>query len=64
MSVIVDFKDGGTWRQLGPFTTDRDGEITYRFRPRGWHPTAFRVTFLGTANLVGDSLVVDVGYAD
>jgi len=61
--VMVDFQDGNSWRQLSELVTDRAGEITYLFRPKGWHPTAFRVTFLGAANLVGNSLVVDVAYA-
>jgi hypothetical protein len=61
-AVILDFKDESGWRQLGQLTTDRAGEIAYRFRAQGWHPNAFRVTFVGVANLAGDSVVVPVTY--
>ena len=62
-SVVLDVKVKGTWWELATFTTNAAGEVTYRFRAKGWRPTAFRLTFVGAANLAGSSLVVPVAYA-
>jgi hypothetical protein len=62
-TVVLDYKDNKGWWQLAELSTDKDGEISYRFRPKGWTPTAFRVTFTGVANLAGATLTVPVGYA-
>jgi hypothetical protein len=61
-TVVVDYEDAGGWYELATVTTARSGEIAYRFRPSGWKPTAFRVTFVGAANLAGAPLVVPVAY--
>jgi len=62
-AVVLDVQVKGGWYELGTLRTDGAGEIAYRFRPKGWRPTAFRLTFAGAANLSGASLVVPVGYA-
>jgi hypothetical protein len=61
-TVVVDYKDATGWYELVTVTTSKDGEVVYRFRPTGWKPTAFRVTFAGAANLAGASVVVPVAY--
>jgi hypothetical protein len=61
--VVLDVQVKGGWYELGTLRTDGAGEIAYRFRPKGWRPTAFRLTFAGVANLSGASLVVPVEYA-
>jgi hypothetical protein len=61
-AVVVDYKDSSGWYQLATVATSTHGEIAYRFRPSGWKPTAFRVTFAGAANLAGASVVVPVVY--
>jgi len=61
--LVLDVQVKGGWYELGTLRTDGAGEIAYRFRPKGWRPTAFRVTFAGAANLSGASLVVPVAYA-
>ena len=61
--VVLDVQVKGTWWELATLRTDAGGEVSYRFRAKGWKPTAFRLTFAGTANLAGSSLVVPVAYA-
>lgn len=62
VTVVLDYRDKDGWWQLGELTTDLQGEIAYRFRAKGWRPTAFRVTFVGAANLQGASVLVPVRY--
>jgi hypothetical protein len=62
-SVVLDVQVKGTWWELATLLTNAAGEVTYRFRAKGWKPTAFRLTFAGAANLAGSSLVVPVAYA-
>ena len=61
-AATLDVQVKGVWYQLRELRTDGAGEIAYRFRPKGWRPTAFRVTFAGAANLSGASLVVPIEY--
>lgn len=61
-TVRLDYRNGSGWWRLGVLETNNKGSVVYRFRPKGWRPTALRVTFIGTANLRGASLVVPVGY--
>lgn len=62
-AVVLDVQVKGQWYELATLRTDGAGDVSYRFRPTGWRPTAFRLTFVGVANLSGASLVVPVGYA-
>ena len=62
-AVVLDAQVRGQWFELATLRTDGAGDVSYRFRPKGWRPTAFRLTFAGAANLSGASLVVPVGYA-
>ena len=61
-TVILDYQDKNGWWSLGELRTDRSGDVSYRFRPQGWRPTAFRVTFAGQSNLAGATVVVPVAY--
>lgn len=61
-TVSIDYRDKHGWWALGQLETDHRGEIAYEFRPKGWKPKAFRITFEGQANLVGSSLLVPVRY--
>lgn len=61
-TVILDYQDADGWWQVAELRTNRAGEATYRFRPKGWRPTAFRLTFAGSANVAGASLVVPISY--
>jgi hypothetical protein len=63
VTVVLDYRDATGWWQLAELQTDAAGEISYRFRPKGWKPLAFRVTFGGLASLTGSTLVVPVAYA-
>lgn len=58
--VLLDYQDAAGWWQLAELRTDGAGEIAYRFRPKGWKPLAFRVTFVGASSLTGSTLVVPV----
>ena len=61
--VVLDVQVKGTWWELAALRTGAGGEVSYRFRAKGWKPTAFRLTFAGTANIAGSSLIVPVAYA-
>ncbi len=60
--VNIDYRDKHGWWALGQLETDHRGAIAYEFRPKGWKPKAFRITFAGRANLVGSSVLVPVKY--
>lgn len=62
VQVTIDFRDKHGWWALGELETDHRGEISYEFRPKGWKPKAFRITFTGKSNLAGSSLLVPVRY--
>jgi hypothetical protein len=62
-TVILDYQDKNGWWSLGELRTDRSGDVSYRFRPQGWRPTAFRVTFTGQSNLAGTTILVPVVYS-
>ena len=62
-SVVLDVQVKGTWWELANVRTNAAGGVAYRFRTKGWRPTAFRITFAGAANLTGSSLLVPVLYA-
>jgi len=49
-AVVLDYQDAAGWWQLAELHTDGAGEVAYRFRPKGWKPLAFRVTFAGASS--------------
>ncbi len=61
-TVVLDYQDAKGWWQLTELATDAAGEASYRFRPKGWKPRAFRVTFVGAAGLAGSTVIVPVTY--